>query len=144
MKTLAVLAIVLIPQISFAISEEVLNKIIALQGNIISEMRDKIVALESRQCLLGTTPQQKADVLNKSEENRIRSEFSIRLSEIDSKIFSRQSVINFPEMIECGGYGCPNRVQELAKAQNELSLLKSEKASIEIEFKKQLSSVGAY
>lgn len=94
--------------------------------------------------IVQTTTQQRADVINKLEEQRIRGEFTAKILAVEEKMRDLQIKIDNPSVFECGGYGCPARSQLLQAAKDEVQNLDLQKRYLEIELKRQLASVGVF
>lgn len=160
-KYIVALALVLIiPNVSYASVDKqagveflspLVQTIIQLLQDRIAVLTQEVELLKNRQpvqALCGApvtqTPKQRADEVNAQEANKIRFEFSQKYIALDKELNDLRTKVMEPEVWECGGYGCPNRDRELKNANERISAILQEKASLQIEERRQLSFVGVY
>lgn len=152
------LAAFLSPSITYAIQLSEKEYVHFIASTLIKFLQERITTLEGENSALrikleqtpicisaeSKTPQEKADEINRLEEQRIRGEFTAKILAVEEKMRDLQIKIYNPSVFECGGYGCPARSQLLQAAKDEVQNLDSQKRYLEIELKRQLASVGVF
>lgn len=156
----ALLVVFMVPHLTFAAVNPGVEFLSPLVQTIIQLLQDRIAVLSEENRVLKLaksepvvcgntstlqTPQQRHDELMRLEAQRIRAEYSVKISEVESKITAMEVKLRDPAVSwECGGYGCPFRLQEEAKARKELLALYDQKRALEAERKQSLASVGVF